>query len=139
MASANTTQDLSLAFTKASADAMEVALKIADRAEQAEKAAAERVSSALQALKSAGLVNENQVKLATDQLGSHAQTLEILCNVVDHYTKAAAANEKTARDNLGAGDTSTKQTVKKACYPGKRRGYDDQPSEADAVFLRLLS
>jgi len=135
----SSTQDLSIAFTKASADAMEVALRIAEKAERAEKAAAERISSALQALKTAGLVSENQVKVASEQLGSHAQSLEILCNVVDHYTKTAKAQEKSARDNLGAGDSSTKQTVKKACYPGKRRGYDDLPSEADAVFNRLLS
>jgi hypothetical protein len=133
------TQDLSVAFTKASADAMEVAMRIADRAEQNEKAASERLSSALQALKTAGLITDAQVKTATAQLSNHAQTLDILCNVVEHYNKEAKASEKVARDNLGAGDKSQKQTVKQSNYVGRRRGYDDPPSESDLALRRLIA
>lgn len=136
----SSTQDLSLAFTKASADAMEVAMRIAKKAEQAEKAAADRIGPALQALKSAGLITDSRIKTATAQLGNHAQTLEILCNVVDHYTKKASAQEKAASHSLGAAaDVSPKpQPVKKGGYVGMRRGYDDVPSEADAALRRLI-
>ena len=134
------TQDLSVAFTKASADAMEVALRIAERAEKNEKAAAERLNTVLQTLKTAGLITDAQVKTATAQLGNHAQTLDILCNVVNHFGKEAQASEKVARDNLGAGDKTTQpKTVKQSNYVGRRRGYDDPPAESDLAFRKLIS
>lgn len=131
------TKELAMAFTKCSADVFDVALRIAERTEKAEKAAAEHIGPALQALKSAGLVQEAQAKTAEAQLGSHAQTLEILGNVIAHYTKEATDREKAARVALGTSD-SPKKAEKRACYPGKRRGYDDVPSEADEALRRIL-
>ena len=133
-----------LNYVETTGKALGVALKIAEAYEQDQKGAGEKIGSAVDLLKKAGLVDEDESKRAEAQLGNHAQTLDILTNVLDHFEgERKDAQAKSASENLGSAvdDPASPRhsgRQKNANYVGKRRGFEDGPTESDRALLSLV-
>lgn len=103
---------------------------------------ATKVASAAEKLERANLIDDNEVKQASAQLANHGETLDILHNVIDHYsTELKSAQAKVASATVGEVSSekqASSRTEKNANYVGRIRGSDDGPSESDRAMLRLI-
>ena len=129
-----------LDYVEVTGKALGAALKLAETVD-AEKAAAATVAKQAQdRLLSVGLIDEHEVKFASEKLGNHAEALKVLNNVVDHYEKQLKeAEAKFASASLGSGVSDKSASHDKyANYPGYRRGDSDGLSEADQALMRLV-
>lgn len=118
------------------------AIKVAlDLVQNGGGADATKVASAAELLERANLIDENEVKQASSQLANHGETLDILHNVIDHYsTELKQAQAKVASATVGevSSEKQASSTEKYANYVGRIRGSDDGPSESDRAMLRLI-
>lgn len=119
------------------------AIKVAlDLVHQGGVADATKVASAAEKLERASLIDGNEIKQASAQLANHGETLDILHNVIDHYsTELKQAQATVASATIGEGSSekqASSRTVKNANYVGRIRGSDDGPSESDQALLRLI-
>ena len=103
---------------------------------------ATKVASAAEKLERANLIDDNEIKQASAQLANHGETLDILHNVIDHYsTELKHAQAKVASATVGEVSSekqASSRTEKNANYIGRIRGSDDGPSESDQAMLRLI-
>jgi len=103
---------------------------------------ATKVASAAEKLERANLIDDNEVKQASAQLANHGETLDILHNVIDHYsTELSQARAKVASATVGEVSSekqASSRSEKNANYIGRIRGSDDGPSESDLAMLRLI-
>lgn len=132
-----------LNYVEKTSQALGVAIKLAEDSDARTKAAVEKVAGVKTRLRTAGLIDEDDVKRAEAQLADHAQTLDILDNVVEFYEgKLKEAGAKIASASLGRAandtDSGSKSRQKHANYVGRRAGYEDAPKESDLALLKLL-
>jgi hypothetical protein len=133
-----------LSYVETTGKALGVALKMAEVHDANEKAATDKIGGVSSKLRAVGLVDSDDTEKAASQLGDHAQTLDILANVVDHYEgKLKESMSKEASASLGSGSEDSETSTgtghtKNANYVGRRRGWDDGPSESDRALLRLI-
>lgn len=133
---------LALRYVEKSSNVMQLATKIAKDAATQQSDARSKVASVVGHLKKAGLIDEHEEKLASDQLSKSASALDVLNNVVGEYVKLQA---KVASANLGepASDSSKSVTGPASChhknanYAGYVRGLGEV-SARDRALLALL-
>ena len=109
------------------------------RAERREALA--KVAGVRDKLAAKKIIDAHEKRAADIQLGVHADALDIISSLVDHYeTKLAQVNQKQAAQNLGSpvDDASKRKIDKYANYAGYRRGYDDPLAESDLALFRGL-
>ena len=119
------------------------AIKVAlDLAHEGQGADASKVADAVGKLERANLIDSNEVKAASAQLTSHGETLDILHNVIDHYsTELQDAQAKVASATVGEVSSekqASSRTEKYANFVGRIRGHDDEPAESDKAMLSLI-
>jgi|TARA_R110000765_G_scaffold375251_2_gene465860 hypothetical protein len=120
------------------------AIKVAlDLVQTGRGADASKVASAVEKLENANLIDINEVKQASAQLADHGEALDVLHNVIDHYSsELKGAQAKVASATIGEGVSSEKRasssTEKYANYVGRVRGSDDEPADSDKALLSLI-
>lgn len=134
-------EELTVKYAELTGKAIGAAAGLVDEYEKHQKAAAERIPSAVARLVQVGLIDASDEKIASVQLGQHSESLDVLQRVIDHYEKQAGElRAKLASANLGTADSSDGQrrTVKESAYCDRRRGSSDGPSNADLALARGL-
>ena len=128
-----------LNYIETTGKAIKVALDLVPHGRGAD---ATKVASAAEKLEQANLIDDNEIKQASVQLADHGETLDILHNVIDHYsTELKQARAKVASATVGEVSSekqASSRTEKNANYIGRIRGSDDGPSESDRAMLRLI-
>lgn len=120
------------------------AIKVAlDLVQEGRSADASKVAETVEKLERANLIDSNEVKQARAQLADHSESLDVLHNVIDHYsTELRGAQAKVASATVGevAGGErqSSSRTEKYANFVGRIRGHDDEPAESDKALLSLI-
>jgi CTP-dependent riboflavin kinase len=129
-----------LNYIETTGKAIKVALDLVQQ-EKAASAEEQNVATAVEKLEQAGLIDSHESKQASAQLANPNEALDILANVIEHYSsqlKDANAKVASATIGEGVGETATPQTEKYANYVGRRRGSDEGPSASDQALLSLI-
>lgn len=87
---------------------------------QQEKVASEtQIDTVVAELKSVGLLQPNQVKLAKEQLSSPSSAMQILLNVVQSYKSAAEKRASVKAEDIGKPEKSASAPVTKSARDEK--------------------
>ena len=115
------------------------AIKVAlDLVQTGRGADASKVASAVEKLENANLIDINEVKQASAQLADHGEALDVLHNVIDHYSsELKGAQAKVASEAINESKLQV-STEKYANYVGRVRGSDDEPADSDKALLSLI-
>lgn len=136
---------LTLRYVEKSSNVMQLATKLAKDAVEQQDAAKGKVAAVVGHLKKAGLIDEHEEKLASEQLSKSASALDVLNNVVTEYSKlqakvASVELGKAASDTSNDSDRGGAQNChhKNANYVGYIRGAGET-SARDRSLLALIN
>lgn len=129
-------------FTKVASRALALASKLVGEKTANDKSVADNATKVANALKTAGLIDEHEVKQATAELSNHNDALSVLFNVVREFANAKHAAVKTASSTdigkpVGAADPTGAKVVKQSSYVGQRLG-TGQYSEAEMRLIQRI-
>ena len=132
-----------LAFVECASKAIEVGTKIANAQAAKDAAVSQLVPGLVQQLKTAGLLDETEVKAAEAQLADPVGALEIFGNLLGIHAKQAAAHKEASVSRLGAAEAGmgggrVKVASTEDNYVGRRRGSADEMSESDKCLMSLV-